>query len=267
MHGLLDLSFFTGFAANYYSELNFDLSNYFLDSGNENVINCISKEEIKLNDTKVYDTPSSVEKLKVEKFYDFLYLENYLETVKPNVDFSNETLDHQLERSHNIKNIKLQAKLLNINDLSSSSVLSEAEALNNLKDNLYKYKAEDLKFKGIIEKIDMNTENFYPPEARVLFTEYRELIPVLIENINECLDNLLPPQNVPLPEQTQDELNSLEVSYINAPLQEEKNSLEVEDFMEDAIKNLGMFSEKDSLEVEDFFEDAIKNLGMFSEKD
>jgi hypothetical protein len=70
-------------------------------------------------------------------------------------------------------------------------------------------------------------------------------------------------------------LNSLEVSSItlNEPLPEqteEKKSLEVEDFMEDAIKNLGnvMFSEKDSLEVEDFMEDAIKNLGnvMFSEK-
>jgi hypothetical protein len=166
-----------GFAANYYGELSFDLSNNFMDSHNKNVINesfdCLSKE-IKLIETKVYDTSGSVEKLKVENCYIPLYLENYSEeTFESNLDFSYETLDRQLERSHNIQNIKLQAKLLKINDLRSSSVLSEAEALDNLKDNLYKYKAEDLKFKGIIEGIDMNTENFYPAEARVLFTEYR----------------------------------------------------------------------------------------------
>lgn len=252
INGLQDLPFLTGFAVFYHNEFSFDLSNNFIDSDNKNAMNksfdYLSKE-IKLIETKVYDTSSSVEKLKVENYHNPLHLENYSEeTYETNLDFSYETLDRQLERSHNIQNIKLQAKSLKINDLRSSSIVSEAEALDNLKDNLYKYKAEDLKFKGIIEKIDMNTENFYPAEAKVLFTEYRELIPVLIGNINECLDNLLPPQNVPLPEQTEEELNSLEVDSIDVPLLEqikEENSLEVEDIMEDAIKKLGMFSEKD----------------------
>jgi hypothetical protein len=270
INGLQDLSFFKSFVFNYYGELSFDLSNCFLDNQNKNVINdnfdCLSEEK-KLIETKVYDTSGNVEKLKVENFYNPLYLENYSEeTFETNLDFSYETLDRQLERSHNIKYIKLQAKLLKINDLRSSSVLSETEALNNLIDNLSKYKDEALKFKCIIEDIDMKTEKFYPAEAKVLFTEYKDqLIPVLIANINECLDNLISPQNVPLPEQTEEELISL-----NEPLPEqteEKTSLEAEDFMADAIKNLDMFSEKDSLEAEDFMADAIKNLGMFSEKD
>jgi hypothetical protein len=235
-----------------------------MGSDNKNVINdnfdCLNKE-IKLIQIKVYDTSDRVEILKVEKFYNPLE-----ETSETNLDFSYETLDRQFERSANIKNIQLQAKYLKINDLRSSSVLSEAEALENLKDNLSKYKAEDIKFESIIKDIDMMTENFYPAEAKVLFTVYKdELIPVLIANINECLDNILSPQNVPLPEQSEEEIISL-----NEPLPEQtedNNSLEVEDFMKDAIKNLGMFSEKDSLEAEDFMEDAIKNLDMFSEKD
>jgi hypothetical protein len=55
----------------------------------------------------------------------------------------------------------------------------------------------------------------------------------------------LSPQSVPLPKQTEEEINSLinylEVEEINSLI----NYLEVEDIMEDAINNLGMFSEKD----------------------
>jgi hypothetical protein len=105
----------------------------------------------------------------------------------------------------------------------------------------------------------MGRENFYPPNARDLFIQYLELIPVLIENINESVGNLLPP----LPEQTEEEINLL----LNpSPEQtEETQFLEAEDYMEDII-NLNWFSETKSLEAEDYMEDII-NLNWFSEKD
>jgi len=84
----------------------------------------------------------------------------------------------------------------------------------------------------------MGTENFYPPNARYLFSQYLNLISVLIENINDNLANLLPPlpeqteeERIlllpPLPEETEEE----RIYFLSLP--EETKSLEVEDYMED----------------------------------
>lgn len=241
---LLDFPFFAGVLVNY-TELSFDFSNNFLDPDNKNLtrFDCLSKD-IKLIKSDVYDISGSVEKLNNP-----LYLENTSgETEKKIIYLSEETEEinylpsplpvENLDRKDYINNIKLESKILNIKDLRSSSILSQTELLTNLLDNYSKYTAEDLKFRRIIDDIDMGRENFYPPNARDLFIQYLELIPVLIENINESVGNLLPP----LPEQTEEEINLL----LNpSPEQtEETKFLEAEDYMEDII-NLNWFSEKD----------------------
>jgi hypothetical protein len=169
-----------------------------------------------------------------------------------------------------------------------------------VKDNLIKYEAEALKFNNTINNIENGSELFYDPKSKILFLQYlNELIPCLLENnrsslfnmLSDILSNLsnipeetqgqlesfllaqivplpeqteleiesLSPQSVPLPEQTEEEIESLSPQSVPLPEQteeeinslinylevEEINSLEVEDIMEDAINNLGMFSEKD----------------------
>ena len=282
------LSFFKGFLVYYYEELSFE-SDKDLDFKS---FNYLSGENLEIYETKVYDTLDDVKIPKVEYFYP-LYLESSLEETfetldshlevedimeddKKNLDifYENSSLEETFEtlnseRSLNIRNIKLEAKSLEIKDLRASMVLSDADILHNFKDNLVKYEAEALKFIGIIEGIDNNTEIFYPAKAKDLFIEYLGLIPRLIGDINESLDNLLP-QYLPLPEQTVEELSYLNESFINKSLPEQienVNSLEPEDIMEDAIENLCIFSDKSSLEPEDIMEDALKNLDMFYEKD
>lgn len=217
--------------------------------------------------------------------------------------FSSETsqinLDSNLERIHYIEKIRSQGQILNIKDLSGF-ILSKADLLDMVKDNLIKYEAEAIKFNNTINNIENGSELFYDPKSKILFLQYlNELIPCLLENnrsslfnmLSDILSNLsnipeetqgqlesfllaqivplpeqteleiesLSPQSVPLPEQTEEEIESLSPQSVPLPEQteeeinslinylevEEINSLEVEDIMEDAINNLGMFSEKD----------------------
>jgi uncharacterized Zn ribbon protein len=212
----------------------------------------------------------------------------------PYIFFSSETsqtnLDSNLERMHYIEKIRSESKNLNIKDLSGF-ILSKADLLDMVKDNLIKYEAEALKFNNTINNIENGSELFYDPKSKILFLQYlNELIPCLLENnrsslfnmLSDILSNLsyipeetqaqlesfllaqivplpeqteleiesLSPQSVPLPEQTEEEIESLSPQSVPLPEQTEEeinylNSLEVEDFMEDAINNLGMFSEKD----------------------
>jgi hypothetical protein len=244
------LSFFRFFAANYDGVFSFDLpvsptndyySNNFMNSQNKNVLSesldCLCKDK-PLIERKVYDPLDSVEKLKVEKFYNPLYLNNFSD------ETSETNLDPKLERLQNIQNIKLEAKSsLNIKDLSKF-VLSKEDLLEMVKDNLKKYEAEALKFSDTIESIDKKKEPFYDPKSKILFLIYlNELIPCLIENnrsslfnmLSDILSNLsyipeekqseleafLSAQNVPLPEQTEEEIESLSPSPQNVPLPEQ----------------------------------------------
>jgi len=239
------LSFFMFFAANYDGVLSFDLSNdyysnNFMSSQNKNVLieslDCLYKD-IRLIETKWYDPAGSVEKLKVEKFYNPLY-----ETSETN-------LDPQLMRLQNIENIRLEAKSLNIKDLSGF-VLSKADLLEMVKDNLIKYEAEALKFKNTVNSIEKCTESFYDPKSKILFLQYlNELIPRLLEDnrsylfnmLSDILSNLssipvetqgelesfLSAQNVSLPEQTEEEIESLSPQSVALPeqIEEEIESL------------------------------------------
>jgi hypothetical protein len=203
---------------------------------------CLYKD-LKLFEIKGYNPLGNVEKLKFEKFYNPLYLEI----------FSSETpdtnLDPKLKRLQNIANIRLQAESLNIKDLSGF-VLSKADLLQMVKDNLIKYEAEALKFQDTINNIENGTEPFYDPNSRILFLQYlNELIPRLLEDnraylfnmISDILRNIshipdetlaelesfLSAQNVPLPEQTEEEIDSLSAQSVPLPEQteEEINSL------------------------------------------
>ena len=239
------LSFFMFFAANYDGVLSFDLSNdyysnNFMSSQNKNVLieslDCLYKD-IRLIETKWYDPAGSVEKLKVEKIYNPLY-----ETSETN-------LDPQLMRLQNIENIRLEAKSLNIKDLSGF-VLSKADLLEMVKDNLIKYEAEALKFKNTVNSIEKCTESFYDPKSKILFLQYlNELIPRLLEDnrsylfnmLSDILSNLssipvetqgelesfLSAQNVSLPEQTEEEIESLSPQSVALPeqIEEEIESL------------------------------------------
>jgi hypothetical protein len=197
------------FAANYNDIMSFDLSNYYypdnfinLKIKNVEIFSCLCKKEIELSGTKEYDRLSNIEELKDYNNYNALDLESYSsETSETN----NETnLDRQLERSHNIKNIRLQANSLEIDNLRTTSVLSGEEIIKILTDNLTKYKAEYLKINGIIGSIDMNTEAFFHSESKSEFVLIKELLPILITDIINSLNSLdVSPENVPLPEQTE----------------------------------------------------------------
>lgn len=267
------LSFFTAFASNYDGLLSFDLpapptNDYYSD----NIMNSqISKNVL------IESLTGSAAKLKVTGCAAKIY--NHWEI------FSYETSETNLnQRLDNIANIRFEANSLNIKDLSGFG-LSKADILEMVKDNLIKYEAEALKFNNTVNNIENGTEPFYDPNSRILFLQYlNELIPLLLENnrsnlfniLSDILSNLsnmpvetqaeiesffsaknlplpeqteaeiesLSPQSVPLPEQTEEEIESLSPQSVSLPEQteEEINSLlEVEDFMEDAIKNLGMF--------------------------
>jgi hypothetical protein len=104
------------FAANYDSVFPFDFSasptndyysNNFMNSQNKNVVienwNCLCKDKT-LIETKGYDPSGSVEKLKVGKIYNTLYLNNFSsETSETNLDPSpqNVPLPEQTEEEIN----------------------------------------------------------------------------------------------------------------------------------------------------------------------
>jgi|ERR1700712_1230181 hypothetical protein len=152
-------------------------------------------------------------------------------------------------RLQNIENIRLEAKSLNIKDLSGF-VLSKADLLEMVKDNLIKYEAEALKFKNTVNSIEKCTESFYDPKSKILFLQYlNELIPRLLEDnrsylfnmLSDILSNLssipvetqgelesfLSAQNVSLPEQTEEEIESLSPQSVALPeqIEEEIESL------------------------------------------
>lgn len=188
----------------------------------------------------------------------------------------------------NIVKIRLQANSLNIEDLSGT-VLSKAEIIGMVKDNLIKYEAEALKFNNTINSIENGTEPFYDPKSKILFTQYlTELIPRLLEdNISSLfnflsdklsdlsyipretqveIESFLSAKNVPLPEQTEEEIESLSPQSVPLPEQTEE---EIESLLPQSVPLPEQTEEEINslVEAEDFMEDAIKNLGMFSEKD
>ena len=276
------LSIFILFASNYDALLSFDLSNdYYSKFLNSNewdfefkFLNSIITaqagstnfwlKDIKLIETNEYDPIGSVQKLNVETFSTHLVLENSsYKTFESNIEkeevFDNK--DQKLKRLDLIKKMRLQGELFNIKSIN----LSIGYQLDTIIDNLIKYEAEMLKFNNIIMNIENGTELFYDPKAKSLFLEYLNLLPYLLEDLRSkefnILCNLPPlpdqteaeidslsPQSVPLPEQSEEEIESLSPQSVPLPEQseEEVNSLlEVEDIMEDAIKNMGMFSEND----------------------
>lgn len=241
--------FLTLFGANFDNVMPFDLpvlptndnsSNNIMNSQNESVLtessDCLCRDN-KLNETKGHDLSGRVEKLKVEKNNNPLYLNDVSDEI------SETNVDPKLERSDNIQNIKLEAKSLNIKSLTGLT-LSQEDLLQMVKDNLIKYEAEALKFSKTINNIENGQELFYDPNAKFLLLVYtKQLIPCLIANntsylynmLSDILSNLpyipketqshieafLAAQNVPLPEQTKEEIDSLSPSPENVPLPEQ----------------------------------------------
>jgi hypothetical protein len=220
---------------------------------------------INLVEGKEYDRIGEVHKVngyaeKLSKDLDGLEDNSY----KPFVNYTgNEEVFENAEskkliRSELIKKFRLQGGLFNI----TRPNLSIGYQLDTVLDNLVKYEAERLKFLNIIDNIEKGQELFYDPEARTLFIQYLDLLPHLIEDLRlrevTLLSNLpalpeqtqeeidsLSPQGVALPEQTKEEIAALSKQDDQMPVSPSEKSLEAEDFMEDALKNLGMFSDKD----------------------
>jgi len=185
----------------------------------------------------------------------------------------------KLARSELISKLRLQGESFSI----TSPNISIGYQLDTVMDNLVKYEAERLKFLNIVDNIDKDRELFYDPKAKILFLQYLDLLPHLIEDLRlrefTLLSNLpalpeqtqeeidsLSPQGVALPEQTQEEIDSLSPQGVALPeqTQEEITTLSEQDGQ---ISKSPSSEKKSSLKAEDFMEDALKNLGMFSEKD
>lgn len=131
------------------------------------------------------------------------------------------------------------------------SLLEELEQVTYESDT---YEAQKQKFKDIIINIDQNKENFYPLESKILFVQYIEVIQHLLKELNLRKLNII--SNIPLPEQTKEE-----VEYLTKGIEEIKSS-EPKDILlpeqtEEEINSL--------LEPEDFMSDALNYMNIFSE--
>lgn len=139
--------------------------------------------------------------------------------------------------------------------------LSIGEQLEGVLDNLAKYEAEKLKFKGIINNINNDTELFYPPESKILFLQYLDLIDFLIDDLRSREKDFL--SNLPsLPEETPEEREYL--SSTSSYAEETNGSSGPEDYLED-VNSWGMLDEKEHT-PEDYMED-VNSWGMFDEKE
>lgn len=138
--------------------------------------------------------------------------------------------------------------------LKKSLNLSLLEELEQVTYELDTYETQKQKFKDIIINIDQKKENFYPSESKILFFQYIEVIQHLLKELNLRKLNII--SNIPLPEQTEEE-----IEYLTKSIEEIKNS-EPKDILlpvqtEEEINSL--------LESEDFMSDALNYMNMFSE--
>jgi hypothetical protein len=187
----------------------------------------------------------------------------YLNSSNFTEEFNNNEFDYSSQEVLNNSDDKGNKELVRVDfankmklqgGLSTKSLnLSSAEQLESIYYEYEAYKNQIQKFSDINIRIIEGKEEFFPDESMKLFIEYIETIKHLLEELSSRQLNII--STIPLPEQTEEEINSLlsndilESTYSETiPLpeqtEEEINSLlEPEDFMFDAVNSLNMFSE------------------------
>jgi hypothetical protein len=71
------------------------------------------------------------------------------------------------------------------------SDLSLDKQLESVINNIEKYSNEMIKFNNILYNIENGTEKFYPKESKMLFNQYREALPYLIDDYKSCANNIV----------------------------------------------------------------------------
>jgi len=156
-----------------------------------------------------------------------------------------------------MEKIKLMGGLPNNN--LNISLTSQLDSIVNLYNE---YNIQKVKFAGTIQDINNGKEYFYPSESKVLFSQYIETIDTRLGFLNENKLNLIEgiqkenlAKELTINKELTNKLNSLLVDIVsNIPLpeqtEEELDALyESEDYMSDAIYSMNMFSDESESET------------------
>lgn len=232
---------------------------------------------IELISTKEYDVLASVQKFIAKKELTFNDSPHSVEVIPYKLynynDYSSEICGENIYDNVDIKYEKIKYKesvrsdfykqMLSEGGLKPKTFnLSLLEELNQVTYELETYKAQSLKFKDIISNIKKGKENFFPTESVKLFIDYIEVIDHLLEELNSRQLNII--SNIPLPEETKEDIEYL----FNESNNFYKESKEINDSFPENIPLPEQTEEEIDLllEPEDFMSDALNNMGMFSEE-
>lgn len=136
--------------------------------------------------------------------------------------------------------------------------------LDSVWDQIEIYKNEQIKWENVIIRIENGKENFYPDYSINSHLITIKLINQLIINLESLELDII--SNIPLPDQTQQELDQLENPiFIPLPNQTEQEINKLENPICIPLPEQTKEEIDSLLESEDFFSEALEGMGLFSE--